>query len=336
MDEQRADVISTDDDQVLELLRVVILGVLVLGIVGTVTELLLLEHDEADKPLQFVPLSLIAAGVAAIIWHLARPGPASLNTLQVVMVLYVLSSFIGFLAHFNGSAEFVHDLNPEASTWEILEKALHAKAPPLLAPGMMMQLGLLGLAYVYSDFRYRERAWRILKAVRIPLPAEEPSFEVAMPAGVERLLNPRVPLGKRVSRVARFLIIFCIGVVATLAWQSLGWLAPPAAPDIQRIALPPDQEDLKAISFGLAGMRQRVDEIAAQFVAGQEQTTRDITELHAAEQEILENILKLHATEQEILENVLKGHATEQISAPPPRPAAAPVRKPAPLTPAPR
>ena len=170
MDTQRADVISAG--QVLELLRVAILGVLVLGITGTVIELLLLEHDEADKPLQFVPLILIAAGVAAIIWHLARPGWPTLRTLQVVMVLYVLSSFVGFLAHFYGSAEFVLDLNPEAGTLEILEKALHAKAPPLLAPGMMMQLGLLGLAYVYSDYRYRARALRLLKAARIPLPKE--------------------------------------------------------------------------------------------------------------------------------------------------------------------
>ena len=59
-------------------------------------------------------------------------------------------------------------MNPEAGTLEILEKALRAKAPPLLAPGMMMQLGLLGLAYVY--FSYRARAVRLLKAVRIPLP----------------------------------------------------------------------------------------------------------------------------------------------------------------------
>jgi hypothetical protein len=37
------------------------------------------------------------------------------------------------------------------SNWELLEKILRAKAPPLLAPGMMLQLGLLGLAYVFSD-----------------------------------------------------------------------------------------------------------------------------------------------------------------------------------------
>jgi hypothetical protein len=36
-----------------------------------------------------------------------------------------------------------------------LGKILHAKAPPLLAPGMMMQMGLLGLAYAFTDIRYR-------------------------------------------------------------------------------------------------------------------------------------------------------------------------------------
>jgi hypothetical protein len=87
---------------------------------------------------------------------------------------------------------------------------------------------------------------------------------------------------------------FCIGVVATLAWQSygdmardmiarsfprLGWLAPPPAPIAQAdpAAIAPDQEELKAISFGLAGVRQRVDQIAAQLAAGQEQMTGDIT-----------------------------------------------------------
>jgi hypothetical protein len=170
MDAQRADVISTG--QVLELLRLAILGVLVLGIIGTVIELLLLEHDEADKPLQFVPLILIAAGVAAIVWHLMRRDMASLNTLHVVMWVFVVSSFIGFAAHLNGSAEFVLDQNPDAGFWEVLERALHAKAPPLLAPGMMMQLGLLGLAYAYSDSRYKAFVLRVLTAARIPLPKE--------------------------------------------------------------------------------------------------------------------------------------------------------------------
>ena len=172
--------------------------------------------------------------------------------------------------------------------------------------------------------------------------SEEPVDESVRPANVDRFLRERLPFGKRVSRaLSRFLITFCSGVAATLAWQSQGdavremiassypqlqWLAPQAAPDPPS----PDRQQLEAMSTDLALVRQSVDHLAAQFVAGQEQMTRDITKLHAEEQEVLESIVKLHATEQDILENIF-----DKISAPPPRPVAAPARKPAPLTPLP-
>jgi hypothetical protein len=121
----------------------------------------------------------------------------------------------------------------------------------------------------------------------------------------------------------RFLITFCVGVAAALAWQSygdaaremiassypqLGWLAPQAAvaqtvPDPSAAATPSlDGQEFKAISLNLAAVRQRVDQLAAV----QEQMTRDFT-------------TKLQAAEQEIL---------DKISVPPPQPAAAPARKP--------
>jgi len=120
----------------------------------------------------------------------------------------------------------------------------------------------------------------------------------------------------------RFLITFCVGVFATLAWQSygdmareriansypqLGWLAPEAAvaqtapATIVPPITSPDQQEFKAMSSDLAALRQRVDQIAA----GQDRITRDIT-------------VKLQAAEQDIL---------DKISAPPPQAAAAPVRK---------
>ena len=158
--------------------------------------------------------------------------------------------------------------------------------------------------------------------------SEESVDECVRPARVDRLLRERLPFGKRVSRaVSRFLITFCIGVAATLAWQShgdairemiasshpqLGWLAPQAAPD----APSPDLQQLKAMSTDLGVVRQSVDHLAARFVAGQEQMTRDITKLHAAEHDILEDI-------------------RDKISAASPRPVSAPARKPALLTPAP-
>jgi hypothetical protein len=130
-----------------------LIGVLVLGLVGTVTELLLLEHYE--KPLQFVPLVLIVAAFAVLFWHMRRSGEQSLRWLKIVRALFVLSGFVGVAAHFEGSAEFQLELDPSISTWELIKKIVHAQAPPLLAPGMMLQLGLIGLAYVYSDARHR-------------------------------------------------------------------------------------------------------------------------------------------------------------------------------------
>jgi hypothetical protein len=133
----------------IELLRRWILVILVLGLLGTVTELVLLEHYE--QPLQFVPLVLIVAAVGVLWWELRRRDLASRRAIQIVMGLFVLAGFAGFAAHFYGSAEYQLELDPDMSNWELLEKILRAKAPPLLAPGMMLQLGLLGLAYVFSD-----------------------------------------------------------------------------------------------------------------------------------------------------------------------------------------
>jgi uncharacterized membrane protein len=137
----------------LELLRRWILIILVLGLLGTVTELVLLDHYE--QPLQFVPLLLIVAAVGVLWWEVRRRDLASRRATQIVMALFVLAGFVGFAAHFLGSAEYQLELNPDMSNWELLEKILRAKAPPLLAPGMMLQLGLLGLAYVFSDDRFR-------------------------------------------------------------------------------------------------------------------------------------------------------------------------------------
>jgi hypothetical protein len=134
-------------------LRGWILAVLVLGLLGTIVELVLLEHYE--EPLQFVPVTLIVLALVVIGWHLARRDVASMHALAVVMALSVLAGFLGFLAHFYGSAEYQLELDPSMSAGELIGKVLHAKAPPLLAPGMMIQLGLLGLAYVFSDSKYR-------------------------------------------------------------------------------------------------------------------------------------------------------------------------------------
>jgi len=152
---------KADTGQVLELLRRWTLVVILLGVIGTLVELLLLEHYE--EPLQYVPLVLLVAALAVMAWLAMDYGPAGLRAMQILMVLYVLAGFAGFVAHFVGSAEYQLELDPDMSTMDMLEKVLHAKAPPLLAPGMMLQLGLLGLAYVYTDRDWRTGAMRLFR-----------------------------------------------------------------------------------------------------------------------------------------------------------------------------
>jgi hypothetical protein len=140
------------------------------------------------------------------------------------------------------------------------------------------------------------------------------------------LRDGRPSLGKRATRG---LTMFCIGVAATLAWQSHGgtarkmiansyphldWLAPQGeahaqtAPDMVAPTAPaahsPDAQQLEAMRLALAALRQSM----AQVAADQQRMMGDIARMQAAEQDIL-----------------------NKISPPPPRQAAAPARKPAPL-----
>jgi hypothetical protein len=106
-------------------------------------------------------------------------------------------------------------------------------------------------------------------------------------------------LGKRISLAIAFLIIFCIGgVAAALVWQSSRQVVsvPQAAP--APVALSPTlEQQLEAMSSGLAAVQQTVDELSS----GLGQLKRDITNLQTTEQALF-----------------------GKISEPPPRPAAAP------------
>jgi hypothetical protein len=136
------------------------------------------------------------------------------------------------------------------------------------------------------------------------LAAELSSEPPLHPSELSLITRARLRLGKLIPfAFVRFLVIFFIGVAATLAWQSYGatarevmaswsphlaWLAPPPAP----VSTSPEQ--VVAMSRGLASMRQDVDKLAA-----------DITKLQAIQQ-----------------------GTVDRTSASPPSPAVAPGRKP--------
>jgi hypothetical protein len=122
--------------------------VLGFGLLGTVTELVLLEHYEDGW--QLVPLFLMVLALGVLLWHAVRPNARSVRALQGVMTLFLLASVLGVGLHFRGAAEFQLEIDRSQDGWTLVEKVMRAKAPPVLAPGVMMQLGLIGLIYSYQ------------------------------------------------------------------------------------------------------------------------------------------------------------------------------------------
>jgi len=130
-----------------ETARRLILVVLVIGMAGIAAELLLLAHDE--DWLQFIPLVLLALGVAALVVITVRPSAGAVRAWQGLAVLFVLSGLLGTGLHFQANIEFQLEVDPSLSGLALYTKAARAKAPPALAPGAMVQLGLLGLIFTF-------------------------------------------------------------------------------------------------------------------------------------------------------------------------------------------
>lgn len=127
--------------------RRILLGILLLGIAGISIELSLLAHVE--DVYQLIPLLLAGIAVAAAGLSVLRPSPVTVRLLQAVMVLFLISGVAGMYLHFQVNMEFQLEMDPALSGMALYRKAIVAKTPPALAPGAMIQLGLIGLAYTF-------------------------------------------------------------------------------------------------------------------------------------------------------------------------------------------
>ena len=128
-------------------IRRLLLALVVLGLVGLGTELVLLAHYEDSA--QLVPLFFIALTLVVIAGHVVVGGAGSILMLRVMMAFLVAAGVLGIVLHYRGSMEFQLEMDPTMSGWSLFAKVLQAKAPPTLAPGVMAQLGLFGLIYTY-------------------------------------------------------------------------------------------------------------------------------------------------------------------------------------------
>jgi hypothetical protein len=127
-------------------LRRLLLATLTFGIVGVSVELLLIGHTE--KRMQLVPLAALGLGFLAIVAWVLVGRRWGVHSLRVTMALFVVTGVLGLYNHYRGNVEFELELYPTIGGWELFYKAITG-ATPALAPGTMVLLGLVGLAYCY-------------------------------------------------------------------------------------------------------------------------------------------------------------------------------------------
>ena len=136
----------TSEPATLAFVRRLLLVSLGAGIAGTGGELLLLGHVESLG--QLIPVAALGVSVPILIWHVMSPGRPSVRTLQVLMTAFILSGVLGVGLHYDGNSEFERELHPGENGWTALGHTM-AGATPLLAPGSMVLLGLVGVAHTY-------------------------------------------------------------------------------------------------------------------------------------------------------------------------------------------
>ena len=133
-----------------ETLRRGLLAVLAIGLLGTEVELALLKHT--DGAWQVLPLVMIGFGIAMVAFVLLAPGVISIRGLEALMWLFMASGAIGAILHFKGNVAYAKDSNPSLAGSELYREAVMGSTPTL-APGTMIQLGLVGLLFTFRHPR---------------------------------------------------------------------------------------------------------------------------------------------------------------------------------------
>jgi hypothetical protein len=127
-------------------LRRILLALAALGVVGTLVELILTGHYK--ELAQWPPLILLGLTGLGIIAIVTKPNQRILQIFRWLMVIVTLSSLLGVYFHLHGNIEFRAETNPDLAGFALFWRAIQGGIP-LLAPGVMAQVGLLGLAATF-------------------------------------------------------------------------------------------------------------------------------------------------------------------------------------------
>ena len=120
-----------------------LLAIFFVGLVGTTTELLFLEHYEDVN--QLIPFGVSALGLLTGGWYAWRDDEASRRAFRAVLLLFAVTGVAGVFLHFRGNVAFEMERDETLSGLALVWESLRG-ATPALAPGTMIFLALIGHA----------------------------------------------------------------------------------------------------------------------------------------------------------------------------------------------
>lgn len=93
---------------------------------------------------------LIASSLLVLLGYALLRRRMLLRAFQICMLLFIMSGIVGVVLHYQAKVEFKLEMQPDLSGLQLFAEVMRgATLPPVLAAGIMAQLGLLGLAYCH-------------------------------------------------------------------------------------------------------------------------------------------------------------------------------------------
>lgn len=120
----------------------------------TVTELFFLSHW--SETIQLLPFALSGLGLITLSLGYFRPSPTTIKVLQWSMVLIGLCSLIGIYEHIANNFGFQMEIQPNATTCELIWGTLEG-ANPVLAPGILTLGAAIGWTAAYQYFSVNQK-----------------------------------------------------------------------------------------------------------------------------------------------------------------------------------
>lgn len=135
-------------EQVLARVRQFLLLIAAAVFVMTVAELLFLAHW--SQTIQLLPFALSGWGLISLSLAYFNPGPGTIRFLRWSMIVIGLCSLIGVYEHMANNLGFQMEIQPNATTWELLMATLEG-ANPVLAPGILALGAAIGWTAAYQN-----------------------------------------------------------------------------------------------------------------------------------------------------------------------------------------